>query len=437
MINKNSPWSWIPLLYFAEGIPYFLVNTISVTMLNRMGVPNEQMALYTGLLYLPWVIKPLWSPFVDILKTKRWWIISMQVVMTAIFVVMVITLPNPSQEMIAAKQTDCSLFTFTLFLFLTTAFASATHDIAADGFYMLGLNESDQSFFVGIRNTFYRLSSVFGQGILVMIAGVLETHFGNIPMAWRITLMFTAVIFACITLYNVFFLPKPTADLTEFSSDAKSIKYVAMEFVEAFVSFFRKPGIGIAMLFLLLYRFPEALMLKLVSPFFLDSAADGGLGLSTETVGFIYGTLGVIALTIGGILGGVASSVKGLKKTLLPMALALTVPCGVYVYMAMEQSVNLWLIGGCVAIEQFGYGFGFTAYMLYMMRFSDGRFKTSHYAICTAFMALGMMLPGMFAGYVWKWVGGYLNFFYVVMLCCIATVAVTLIVKNDLANEKK
>lgn len=437
MINKNSPWRWIPLLYFAEGIPYFLVNTISVTMLNRMGVPNEQMALYTGALYLPWVIKPLWSPFVDILKTKRWWILSMQILMTLIFALMVITLPNPSQEIIAAKQTDCSLFTFTLFLFLATAFASATHDIAADGFYMLGLKENEQSFFVGIRNTFYRLSSVFGQGILVMIAGVLETRLGDIPMAWRITLAITALIFALITLYNIFFLPKPTEDLPEFSSEGKNVRRLAREFIEAFVSFFRKPGIGIAMLFLLLYRFPEALMLKLVSPFFLDSAADGGLGLSTETVGFIYGTLGVIALTIGGILGGVASSFKGLKKTLLPMALALTVPCGVYVYMAMEQPVNLWLIGGCVAIEQFGYGFGFTAYMLYMMRFSEGRFKTSHYAICTAFMALGMMIPGMFAGYVWKWVGGYLNFFNVVMLCCIATVIVAFIVKRDLVNEKK
>lgn len=428
------PWWWIPTLYFAEGIPYFIVNNISVIMFAKMGVPNETMSLYTSLLYLPWVIKPFWSPFVDIIKTKRWWIILMQIVMSISFIGLVLSLPHPSQQMIASKNTPVSMFTVMIILFYVTAIASATHDIAADGYYMLALKEEQQTFFVGIRSTFYRLSSIFGKGVLVMIAGLLELRTGNIPLAWSFAMVIIAIIFSIITLYHLFVLPAPDAD---YCRNTKGGADIAKEFADAFVGFFKKKGIIVALAFMLLYRFSEALMLKLVDPFFLDPVEKGGLGISTAKVGFINGTVGVIAMLSGGIAGGIAASKWGLKKVLWPMALSLTLPCFVYVYMSVAQPSNLWLINACVAFEQLGYGFGFQAYMLYLIYFSAGEFKTSHYAICTGFMALGMMIPGIFAGYIWKWLGGYTGFFWFVIVCCLVTVVVTMLVKIDPEYGKK
>lgn len=435
VVTKSAlPWWWIPTLYFAEGIPYFIVNNISVIMFAKMGVPNETMSLYTSLLYLPWVIKPFWSPFVDIIKTKRWWIILMQIVMSISFIALVLSLPHPSQQMIASKNTPVSMFTVMIILFYVTAIASATHDIAADGYYMLALKEEQQTFFVGIRSTFYRLSSIFGKGVLVMIAGLLELRTGNIPLAWSFAMVIIAIIFSIITLYHLFVLPAPDAD---YCRNTKGGADIAKEFADAFVGFFKKKGIIVALAFMLLYRFSEALMLKLVDPFFLDPVEKGGLGISTAKVGFINGTVGVIAMLSGGIAGGIAASKWGLKKVLWPMALSLTLPCFVYVYMSVAQPSNLWLINACVAFEQLGYGFGFQAYMLYLIYFSAGEFKTSHYAICTGFMALGMMIPGIFAGYIWKWLGGYIGFFWFVMLCCLVTVVVTMLVKIDPEYGKK
>ena len=435
VVTKSAlPWWWIPTLYFAEGIPYFIVNNISVIMFAKMGVPNETMSLYTSLLYLPWVIKPFWSPFVDIIKTKRWWIILMQIVMSISFIALVLSLPHPSQQMIASKNTPVSMFTVMIILFYVTAIASATHDIAADGYYMLALKEEQQTFFVGIRSTFYRLSSIFGKGVLVMIAGLLELRTGNIPLAWSSVMAIAAIIFSVITIYHLFVLPAPDAD---YCRNTKGGADIAKEFADAFVGFFKKKGIIVALAFMLLYRFSEALMLKLVDPFFLDPVENGGLGISTAKVGFINGTVGIIAMLSGGIAGGIAASKWGLKKVLWPMALSLILPCFVYVYMSVAQPSNLWLINACVAFEQLGYGFGFQAYMLYLIYFSAGEFKTSHYAICTGFMALGMMIPGIFAGYIWKWLGGYIGFFWFVMLCCLVTVVVTMLVKIDPEYGKK
>ena len=425
--NGRTPWWWVPTLYFAEGIPYFIVNNISVTMFTKMGVPNGEMALFTSLLYLPWTIKPLWSPIVDIFKTKRWWILTMQILMSLAFILLTFSIPKPDPELIAASQTPVSMFTFTLILFVLTAFASATHDIAADGFYMIALDHGQQSFFVGIRSTFYRLSSIFGQGVLVVIAGVLEERTGNIPMAWTLTMAVTAVMFTVITLYHTFSIPKPSDDKTVAASGGESL---GGEFVHAFVTFFKKPGALIAIVFMLLYRLPEAFLLKMVNPFLLSSAENGGLALSTSTVGIVYGTIGVLALTIGGIIGGMAASKWGLKKSLWPMAACMTLPCLTFVYLSMAMPHNLVVISTCVAIEQFGYGFGFTAYMLFMMYFSEGEFKTSHYAICTAFMALSMMIPGAFAGYLQEMMG-YEAFFWMVIACCLGTVAVTKLIKVD------
>ena len=431
-----NPWLWIPTLYFAEGIPYFIVNNISVIMFTNMGMSKGEMALYTSLLYLPWVIKPLWSPFVDIIKTKRWWIMAMQVLMSAAFVALALSLPHPSAEVIASGSTGVSMFAVTLVLFWITAFASATHDIAADGFYMLALSPGDQSLFVGIRSTFYRLSSIFGQGVLVVIAGLLERKLGDIPQAWSITLAVSAVIFAAVTLWHTFRLPRPAQDSFRTGDASGGVQKIFAEFVRTFVTFFQKKHVWIAMAFMLLYRLPEAFLVKMMNPFLLDSTSAGGLGLSTETVGVVYGTIGVAALTVGGILGGIAASKWGLKKALWPMALSLTLPCLSFVFLAAFQPQNLALISSCVALDQFGYGFGFTAYMLYLIYFSDGEFKTAHYSLCTAFMALSMMLPGMVAGYLQEAVG-YVWFFGFVMACCLVTVLVTLLLKVDPEYGKK
>lgn len=433
-MNKiNNPWTWIPTLYFAEGIPYFIVNTISVIMFTNMGMSKGDMAMYTSLLYLPWVIKPLWSPFVDIIRTKRWWVVAMQVIMSVAFALTAFSLPHPSAEVMASGSTPVSLFALTLVIFWITAFASATHDIAADGFYMLALDVRNQSLFVGIRSTFYRLSSIFGQGVLVVIAGMLEQRLSDVPKAWTMTLLAGSVMFALITLWHTFFLPRPDSDSARQTSSASEI---IKDFGRTFVTFFRKKGVLIVMLFMLLYRLPEAFLVKMMNPFLLDPADKGGLGLTTQSVGLIYGTIGISALTVGGILGGIAASRWGLKKSMWPMAAALTLPCLSFVFLSAFQPENLWITGFCVALDQFGYGFGFTAYMLYLMYFSAGEFKTAHYSLCTAFMALSMMLPGMVAGYIQEWLG-YTMFFGFVMVCCLVTVAVTLLVKVDPEYGKK
>lgn len=320
----GSPMTWIPTLYFAQGIPYFIVNNISVMMFTKMGVPNGEMALFTSLLYLPWSLKPFWSPFVDIFKTKRWWTISMQILMSLAFILLTLTIPRPDVEMIASGQTPISMFTITLLLFVVTAFASATHDIAADGFYMLALSSGDQAQFVGIRSTFYRLASIFGQGVLVWLAGVIETSTGDIPNSWRITMLVTAVIFSLVTLYHTFIVPRPTTDTSSLKGEKATVGAIFKEFGRTFKTYFMKPGVVLAIVFMLLYRLPEAFLLKLCMPFLVASRDVGGLGMSTANVGLAYGTIGVIFLTVGGILGGIFASRLGLKKSLWVMAACMT-----------------------------------------------------------------------------------------------------------------
>ncbi len=434
MNRIKSPWLWVPTLYFAEGIPYFIVNVVSVTMFKRMGMSNADLAMYTSLLYLPWVIKPLWSPLVDVVRTKRWWILVMQALMTVCFAAIAFSLPNRTGAPVGA-------FTLSLVFFYITAMLSATHDIAADGYYMLALDEHRQSLFVGIRSTFYRIASVFGQGVIVVAAGLLENRFGDIPRAWSTTLLASSALFLLVTVWHNFILPSESSGRFPASSPLepeKGVRAVApvsstdsspRSILDAFATFFQKKGVWLAIIFMLLYRLPEALSVKMLTPFMLDAAEDGGLGLSTAQSGLVYGTVGVIALTIGGILGGVWSARVGLRKALWPMALALALPCSVYLYMALAQPDNLYVIYFCVALDQFGYGFGFTAYMLYMMYFSQGEYSTSHYAICTAFMALSMMIPGFFAGMLQESLG-YTGFFVLVMICCLATIAVTAILPS-------
>ncbi len=420
-MKKTSPWAWIPSLYFAEGLPYVAVMIISMAMYKKLGISNTDSALYTSWLYLPWVIKPLWSPFVDIIKTKRWWIVCMQLLIGAGFAGIAYTIPTSH------------FFQTSLAFFWLMAFSSATHDIAADGFYMLGLTEHQQAAFVGIRSTFYRISMIAGQGLLIMLAGYIEIRTDSIPYSWSITFFVLAGIYISLCLYHKIILPSPKSDTR--NSNIKT-RYVLKEFIETFVTFFKKDGIAIALLFMLLYRLPEAQLAKMSIPFLIDPINKGGLGLTTAELGVVQGTFGIIGLTIGGILGGLAVARDGLKRWLWPMVWSISLPDLVYVYLSFCQPDNIIIVNACIFIEQFGYGFGFTAYMLYLIYFSQGKFQTAHYAMCTAFMALGMMIPGMMAG----WIGdliGYKYFFLWIMVCCLVTFFVTSLIKIDSDFGKK
>ena len=420
-MKKDSPWAWIPTLYFAQGLPYVAVMTISVIMYKRLDISNAELAFYTGWLNLPWVIKPLWSPFIDLIKTKRWWTTIMQLFIGAGLAGIAFTVPTEH------------FFQLTLAIFWLMAFSSATHDIAADGFYVLGLDSHQQALFVGIRSTFYRIATIAGQGLLIMLAGYLERTTENIPYAWSITFMVLAGLFLALWLYHQVVLPRPDSDRPAREVSANTLM---KEFFATFASFFQKKQAVIAILFMLLYRLPEAQLAKMCIPFLVDPVSEGGLGLTTEEIGFVQGTVGIIGLTLGGILGGIVVSRGGLKRWLWPMVWTISLPDIVYVYLSYIQPESLLLVNLCVFIEQFGYGFGFTAYMLYLIYFADGELKTAHYAICTAFMALGMMIPGMAAGWLQE-VMGYQLFFIWIMVCTLATFGVTALLKIDPEFGKK
>jgi len=424
MKNKN-PWTWVPSLYFAEGLPYVIVMTISVVMYKQLGLSNADITLYTSWLYLPWVIKPLWSPFVDVIKTKRWWITAMQLLAGAALGGVAFTIPSSSW------------LQFTLFFFWIMAFASATHDIAADGFYMLGLEEHDQAWFVGIRSTFYRLATIFGQGILAMIAGNIQVLFRyNIGYSWCLVFYGVCGLFIALWLWHGFILPRPQEDKGLEHLNASQLMSELKHTVVTFFTKLPKKEIAIAILFMLLYRLPEGLLAKVTPLFLLDSRTTGGLGLSPQEYGLVQGTVGVIGLTLGGILGGILAGRDGMKRWLWPMVCAITLPDVVYIYLSYAMPENLFIINACIFIEQFGYGFGFTAYMLYLIYFSQGPYKTSHYALCTAFMALSMMLPGMVSGKLQQ-VMGYQSFFILVMILCVVTFIVTYFIKVDPSFGKK
>ncbi|MCK9159046.1 MAG: MFS transporter [Bacteroidaceae bacterium] len=422
--DKKSPWSWIPTLYFAEGLPYVTAMTISVIMYKNLGISNTDIALYTSWLYLPWVIKPFWSPFVDLLKTKRWWIVTMQLLIGAGLAGVAFTIPAPQ------------FFRITLAFFWLVAFSSATHDIAADGYYMLALNVKDQALYVGIRSTFYRIATIAGQGLLVMLAGGLQLWTGSIKYGWSITFFVLTGLFIGLCAYHKFILPHPETDHAINNGEEYNAKTIFKGFIETFSSFFKKKHAGVAILFMLLYRFPESQLVKLINPFLLDPINKGGLGLTTTEVGLVYGTIGIIGLTAGGIIGGIAAAKGGLQKWLWPMAWSISLTCITFVFLGYTQTQNFFIINLCVFIEQFGYGFGFTAYMLFLIYYSDGEHKTAHYAICTAFMALGMMLPGMAAGWLQEQIG-YENFFLWVMVCCAFTIGVCAFIKIDPDYGKK
>ena len=420
-MNNRNPWAWVPTLYFAEGVPYVAVMTISVIIYKRLGLSNADITLYTSWLYLPWVIKPLWSPFVDMLRTKRWWILVMQILIAAALAGVAFTIPGPWW------------LQGSLAFFWLLAFSSATHDIAADGFYMLGLEQHEQAYFVGIRSTFYRIATIFSSGLLVGLAGVLQVLTRSIAYAWSLVFYLIAGLFIALWLYHSWALPRPSEDNHRMQKSAKDIMN---EFWNTLVTFFKKPQVWIGICFMLFYRMPEGLLAKVSALFLVDKMSNGGLGLSDVEFGMVQGTVGVIGLTLGGILGGIAASKDGLKRWLWPMVMAITIPDLVYVYLSYALPSSLLIINVCIFLEQFGYGFGFSAYMLYLIYYSQGEHKTAHYALCTAFMALSMMIPGLFAGALQEAVG-YQGFFLIVVVCCAMTYIVSALLKIDPEFGKK
>jgi PAT family beta-lactamase induction signal transducer AmpG len=406
----SRAWFWIPTLYLAEGLPNVLVASVAVVLYKNLGVSNTAIAFYTGWLYLPWVVKPLWSPLVDILKTRRQWIWAMQFFLGALLAGVALTIPAPH------------FFQLTLAFFWLLAFSSATHDIAADGFYMLATTEREQSFFVGIRNTAYRVATILAQGELVGLVGKMHERTGSFISAWSTAFAVMAGIFLCLGLFHFLILPKPETDRP---NEAASPEIFFAEFFRTFGTFFQKPQIMVLLLFLLLYRLGEAQLVKMVQPFLLDPRAQGGLGLSDEQLGLIYGKFGIAALMLGGILGGFLVARHGLKFWLWPMLLAIHLPDAVFIWLAYAQPQNLFAIGAGVAAEQFGYGFGFAAFMLYMIYIARGEHRTAHYAICTGFMALGLMVPQLWSGWLQERLG-YPHFFVWVILATIPSFLVAL-----------
>ena len=385
--------------------------TVAVVMYKTLGISNTDIALYTSWLYLPWVIKPLWSPVVELFGTKRGWILATQLAVGTALALVALTLPAPA------------FFQLSLAALWLLAFSSATHDIAADGLYLIALDEKRQAGFVGLRSAFWRLAAITGQGGVVYLAGELGNFTGDVKLAWTIVFGVLAVLFAFLAAWHWFALPRAAADRA-----IERQRDTWHEFGATFAGYFRRDHLVAILSFLLLFRFAEAQGLKLVTPFLLDPLSKGGLGLTTSEVGIAYGTVGVIALTLGGILGGLAIARWGLDRWLWPMTFIMHVPNLVFVYLALVQPASFAVICAALAIEQFGYGFGFAAYLMFLILVARGVApsgtesnnprQTAHYAIGTGFMALGMMIPGLWSGWLQENIG-YGRFFIWV---CIATI---------------
>ncbi len=400
MNAQNKPWYWIPVLNFASGLPYAIIISASVVMYKNLGVSNADIGFYTSLLYLPWVIKPFWSPVVEAFATKKKWFAIMQFVIGIAFLLVGLTLGNQH------------FFMLTLALFWVAAFASATNDIAIDGYYLEVLSKDQQSFFLGIRSTFYRIALLTGNGLIVYIAGSLEKTYSNQEKAWSYTMIFVACLMLLVAIYNFVVAPKEQIDKNDQQNE------LSPSFSTIIVSFFQKKQLLLVISFILIFRLGEAQLMKMLVPFLLDKKSVGGLELSTEEVGLLYGTFGVLALVIGGILGGIVISKYGLKKVMFPMFLAMHLPILGFIFLAYLQPESHVFITIAIALEQFGYGFGFAAFMMYLIYVADGTYKTAHYALASGLMGLGMMLPGMISGDIQKYLG-YENFFIWVLLATI------------------
>lgn len=419
-VRPARPWAWVPTLYFTQGLAYILITVLSVFMYKKLGLDNEHITLLTNLVGLPWTFKPLWSPFVDMLGTRRNWVWIMQLCTAG------------ALGLLAASLAGSNVVGMTTAVLVIAAASAATHDIAADGLYLLALRDAQQKAFVGVRTVFFRVAMFAGNGPLVILAGHLETSMGNPEKAYTTFFSLMAGLMVVFALWHLFALPRPEADRPGEMRDANAR---VQAFFGTFASFFAKPGIVMSIVFLLVYRLGEALLLSVAKLFMLDPVAKGGLGLSTEQVGVIYGVWGIIALLAGGLLGGLLTSKHGLKRWLWPMLFAIHLPDAVFLYLAHAQPTDHLIVQACIMVEQFGYGFGFTAYLLYMMQLSRGEHQTAHYAICTGFMSLGLLLPGAYSGKIQQALG-YPDFFLLVLAATIPSFLVATRIRIDDSNSK-
>lgn len=399
-MNK-TPWLWVPTLYLYQGIPYSIVMTTSALFYQSMGINVASFTFWTSLLYLPWTIKPLWSPLVEAYSTKRHWVTMTQMLVAVLFLALGLSFQSTW------------FYPLSLLTLLFIALGSASHDIACDGFYMLALNTKEQSFFVGIRTVFYKIAMLATLGLIPIIVDTVNATENNTSWGWTVAFTTLGAVMLLLWLFNKHTLPHPT-DTTSNNAHSLSI------YKEVIVSFFSKPGVLPAIGFLLLYRLGEAQLAKIATPFLIDDRANGGLGMSMTDYGIAYGTLGMIALTIGGVVGGWMASKYGLKRLIWPMVAFMNIPNLVYVALAIWQPASdSATIYAAIITEQLGYGFGFTAYMLFLLQYvGDSKYKTAEYALGTALMALGMMLPGMISGFIQEAIS-YEWFFIYVVICCI------------------
>lgn len=418
--GARSAWWWVPSLAFSDGLPAVLVMSVSLILYKQLGLSNTAITFYTSWMYLPWILKPVWSPFIDLVKTKRWWILAMELLLGAAFGGIAFTIPTSFW------------LQGTLFFFWVAAFTGASHCVAADGFYLLGLNERQQAWFMGIRSLAERLATIFGQGVLVMVAGNLQVIFrGSISYSWSLTFYGVAGLFIALWLWHNYALPYAKADVQRPLVGARTIW---RGFLLTFRTFLMKRGVVAALLFIMLFRLPEALLTKVTALFLIDAAHNGGLGLSPQELGFVQGTVGIVGVALGSVLGGIMVSRGGLRRWLWPMVCAYTLPDLVYVYLGYALPESLLVVNGCVFVEQFGFGFGLTAYMMFLIYYNRGEFRTSHYALSSALMSLSLMLPGLVAGGLQE-MFGYRHYFILVLLSCVVTFAVAAMVKIEDVEE--
>lgn len=419
-IMSASPWRWVPSLYLYQGIPYSIVAVTTGLIYQNMGISAASFTFWTSLLGLPWTLKPLWSPVVDVVWTKRRWVLTMQMAAAAAFVLTGLAFTTPS------------FYPLSLAMLAVVALCSASHDIACDGFYMQALDAHGQTFFVGIRSTFYRVAMIAAMGLVPQLAGWIQGLTPNVATSWAVSLGALGCVLMLLGAWNAVAMPRVDAE-----ADTPQTMRLGV-YAEVARSFVSKPGMAAALLFFLLFRLGEAQLSKIVTPFLVADRTSGGIGMTPSQYGLIYGTIGMLCLTLGGVAGGLVAARHGLRRVIWPMALAMNVPNVVFVLLAhFHPTADSWAVTAAVAAEQLGYGFGFTAYMLYMLHYvGNSKFKTAEYAIGTTIMALGMMLPGMISGAACEWLG-YENFFVYVLLCCIPGMLVIPFLKIDPDYGKK
>lgn len=406
--QSNNPVLWVPTVYFAMGLPFVPLSMVSVLMFSDMGISNTQIAFWTSLIMLPWTLKPLWSPFLEMFKTKKHFVVITEMVTGIAFALVALSLPLPS------------FFTYAIAIMGVMAFSGATHDIAGDGVYLTELNATQQAKYIGWQGAFYNLAKILTNGGLVYLAGALKDSFG-VTKAWMVIMFICAAIMCVIGFYHIRILPSGGGS----NNQIHSVKDTMRALWEVIRTFFAKKHIWFYILFIVLYRFAEGYAMKIVPLFFKASVADGGLGLNVQDIGLVYGTFGAGAFILGSILGGYYISGYGLKKTLFSLCCAFNIPFVVYLLFAIYQPSSLWIIGSGVIFEYFGYGFGFVGLMLFMMQqVAPGKHQMAHYAFATGIMNLGVMLPGMLSGYLSDLLG-YQNFFVWVLIATIPAFLVT------------